>query len=553
MSDVIPVSLLIVDDHVENLLVLEATLAGEGYRLVHAESGEAALRHLLREDFAVIVMDVQMPDMDGFETARLIKAREKTRDTPILFISATSREAMDQFEGYSAGAIDYLVKPMTTAIVKAKIAAFVRIYLNNRQLAAQRNLLHKQKAELEAVNSELLRVTYELSTEEAKSRMIFDTSIDGMFTFNSMGIVLSVNPAMERLFGYRSDEMIGSSTEKLLPNLTEMRREDVVVQDELEHDFRYLTGLVSEMIALRRNGAAFEAEIQLGESIINQQRLFACTVRDITERKGTLRQLTEAKNAAERASRAKSEFLAVMSHEIRTPMNGLIVLSELLLESSLLEEQTNFPIAIRDNANRLLAIMNDILEFTQLESGKLELDDQPFSVREMVNQAMAIFQTDIGSKSLDYSLIIDHSVPEYVIGDPLRYRQVLMRLIGNAVKFTEQGNIEVHVRASSHEGQSEAILLETSVKDTGIGIPEEKRELLFLPFSQLDSSMTRKFGGMGMGLAVSQALAKAMGGEIRLAEHMESGAHFVCEIVVARFMWPSNIPAMASSQDPIEH
>ncbi|WP_373232616.1 response regulator [Cohnella sp.] len=548
MSEVKPVSLLIVDDHIENLLVLEATLAGEDYRLVRAESGEAALRHVLREDFAVIVLDVQMPGMDGFETARLIKAREKTRDTPILFISATNREAMDQFEGYSAGAIDYLVKPITAAILKAKIAGFVRIYLNNRQLEAHRNLLHKQKSELEAVNSELLRVTYDLSTEEAKSRMIFDTSIDGMFTFNGQGIILSVNPAMERLFGFHSEDIIGNSAEILLPNLMEMRREALVIQDKSEHEVRYLTGLVSEMIAIRRSGVAFEAEIQLGESIINQQRLFACTVRDITERKGTLRQLTEAKNAAERASQAKSEFLAVMSHEIRTPMNGLIGMSELLLESSLSEEQTAFPQAIRDNADRLLTIMNDILEFTQLESGKIELDDQPFSVREMVTQAMSMFQEEVGYKSLDYTSTIDISVPEYVIGDPLRYRQVLVRLIGNAVKFTEQGCIEISVKASHKKENDEKIILETAVKDTGIGVPEEKRELLFLPFSQLDSSMTRKFGGMGMGLAVSQALAKAMGGEIRLAEHEGLGAHFVCVIEVTRFEWPSNITAIAGSQ-----
>jgi PAS domain S-box-containing protein len=422
------------------------------------------------------------------------------------------------------------------------------IDLNNQQLEAQRNQLHKQKAELEAVNLELLRVTYDLSTAEAKSRMIFETSIDGMFTFNGQGIIQSINPAMERLFGYPAAEIIGENAEIVLPNLMVMRRPTLAVKGEVESEIRYLTGLVSEMIAVRSSGVAFEAEIQLGESVINQQRLFACTVRDITERKGTLRQLTEAKNAAERASRAKSEFLAVMSHEIRTPMNGLIGMSELLLESSNSEEQTVFPQAIRDNADRLLTIMNDILEFTQLESGKLELDDQPFSVRETVLQAMSIFQAEVGNKSLEYTSAIDFTVPEYVIGDPLRYRKILTRLIGNAVKFTSEGYIIVSVKAYRQEGD-DSIILEASVKDTGIGIPEEKKELLFLPFSQLDSSMTRKFGGMGMGLAISQALAKAMGGEIRLMENEGPGAHFVCVIKVAPFDWPPNLPSEAASQN----
>jgi PAS domain S-box-containing protein len=442
-----------------------------------------------------VVMDVQMPGMDGFETK----------------------------------------------IVKAKIAGFVRLYQNNRQLEAQRNQLHNQKDELEAVNQELLRVTYDLSTAEAKARMIFDTSIDGMFTFNGQGTILSVNPSMERLFGYSSSELIGESADIILPNLMDMRRTALSDQVGSGDDIRYLTGLIIEMIAVRRSGVAFEAEVQFGESVINQQRLFACTVRDITERKGALRQLTEAKNAAERASRAKSEFLAVMSHEIRTPMNGLIGMSELMLESSISEEQAAFPQAIRENANRLLTIMNDILEYTQLESGKLELDDQPFSVRETVVQAMAMLEVKSGNKQLKYRCEVDQSVPEFVVGDPLRYRQILIRLLDNAIKFTVEGSIIVSARAIRQD-DGESIVLETSVMDTGIGIPEEKKELLFLPFSQLDSSMTRKFGGMGMGLAVSQALSKAMGGDIRLAKQEGAGAHFVCTITVSEFNWPNALP-----------
>lgn len=548
MPDKQPVPLLLVDDHDENLLALEAMLDGEGYRLVRASSGEEALRLLLRERFAAIVLDVQMPGMDGFETARLIKERERTKDIPILFISATSKETVHQFEGYSAGAIDYLVKPVTPSIVRAKLAAFARLYFNNRELEHKRNELSQQKAELEAVNLKLLEATYELSTAEAKSRMIFDTSIDGMFTFDGRGSILSANPAMERLFGYSVAEMIGMPGESLLPNLRTMSRPAPKGLSASEGESRYLTGLVSEMTALRRRGDNFVAEIQLGEAVINEQSLFACTVRDITERKGTLRQLTEAKNAAERASRAKSDFLAMISHEIRTPLNGLIGMSELLMESAESEDRKVFPRAILDNANRLLEIMNDILEFTRTESGSAEFECRPFSVSETIAEVMDGFEADAGEKQLACAVAIDPGIPEVVMGDPAKYRQILRRLVDNAIKFTDRGRVDVHAKlgTADREGQASAVL-ETTVQDTGIGIPAEKREMLFHPFTQLDSSLTRSFGGMGMGLAVSQALAKAMGGEIRLASREGPGARFTFTVPIETFDGTGAMPEFANS------
>jgi PAS domain S-box-containing protein len=553
VSDIQAVSLLLVDDHAENLIALEAVLSGENYRLVRAESGQEALRHVLRDEFAAIVMDVHMPGMDGFETARLIKSREKTKDMPILFISATNREAVDQFQGYSAGAVDYLVKPIVAPILKAKLAAFVRMYLNNRELEERRNQLQKQKEELEAVNRELLRATYNLTTEEAKSRMIFETSIDGMFTFDSDAIIQSVNPAMERLFGYPASELVDRHAEMILPSLGEMRSALSEDGETTEDAQPFLTGVVREMTACRGNGSVFEAEIQLGESTINDKQLYACTVRDITERKGTLRQLMEAKNAAESASRAKSEFLAVMSHEIRTPMNGLIGMSELIQETALSRDQEAYAYAIRENADRLLAVMNDILDFTSMESGQIELDEQPFSVRECVADIAGRYVEEATRKKLELIWAVEEGVPEYVIGDPHRYGQILHHMIENAVKFTESGGVYVLVRAREEQAslamEGPCIRLETTVQDTGKGIPEDRRHLLFQPFSQMDSSMTRKYEGTGLGLAVCQTLAKAMGGGIRLAAGQDEGSRFICRIAVSPFDWPSEFPRLASGRD----
>jgi PAS domain S-box-containing protein len=553
MSDVKAVSLLLVDDHMENLLALEAVLSGDHYRLVRAESGEDALRCLLREEFAVIVMDVHMPGMDGFETARLIKSSERTKDTPILFISATSRESVDQFQGYSAGAIDYLVKPIVPPIFKAKITALVRMYMNNRELEERRSQLEQQKEELESVNRELLRVTYGLTTAEAKSRMIFETSIDGMFTFDGSGIIQSVNPSMERFFGYQATELVGYPAEKVLPALGEMRSYSYHMNTTNGETPKYLTGVVREMSACRSNGSIFEAEIQLGEAVINDQRTYACTVRDMTERKGTLRQLMEAKNAAESISRAKSEFLAVMSHEIRTPMNGLIGMSDLIQETAITKEQEAYAIAIRDNANRLLAVMNDILDFTSMESGLIELEDQPFSIRECLSDVTARYQEEASLKGLELIWDIEDGVPEYVMGDPHRYGQILHHLVDNAIKFTEYGGVYVLVRTRNHNQHGEdRIRLETTVQDTGDSIPETQRGRLFLPFSQRDSSMTRKHGGTGLGLAVCQTLAKAMGGGIRLSAH-PGGNRFICRIAVSPFEWPAEFPRLQFANESRPH
>jgi len=424
------------------------------------------------------------------------------------------------------------------------------LYRSNRELEKQRSELRRRTEELEAVNREMLKVTYNLSTEEAKSRMIFDTSIDGMFTFDCSGKVLSANPSMERIFGSPTVRMIGVRAEELLPRLPEMRTYSSGEEDTGADEIRYITGVVREMPAVRGDGSSFEAEIQLGEAVINRQRLFACTVRDITERKGTLRQLTEAKNIAERASRAKSEFLAMMSHEMRTPLNALIGVSDLLMDLPFDENEKAFPQAIRANADRLLLIVNDLLEYTRLESGKAELDSQPFSISETLGQVISDYESVAAAKGLEIVCAIEPSVPPYVRGTLAKYAQIVGRLVDNAIKFTEKGRIDVYIGVTNPEREAaEPIRLSTSVQDTGIGIPGDKIERLFLPFSQVDSSLARKFEGLGLGLAMCQTLAKAMDGEIRLEAKEGPGSRFVCVISVDPF---TAFPTAAQSRLPIE-
>lgn len=502
-----PINILIVDDHPENLLAIEALLEGEPYRLIRAYSGNDALRSILQEEIALILLDVRMPVMDGFETARLIKAYERFKHIPIIFITAKSKETGDFSVGYSAGAIDYMVKPFQPHVLKAKIQGFVSLYDAQKTLKQQAKLL-------EQTNRDLVRTAERLIRAEAQASVVMETSLDTMIIFTSAGVILQVNPAVEQMFGYSRDELVGRDISRLLPL-------SLPVSEGASHVERL--GVLSEVELQDKDGRVFFGEMQIGASSADPS-LLACTIRDITQRKAAERDIVAAKDVAEHALQVKTDFLSFLSHEIRTPLNGVIGMLDLLLESDLTEKQNGLAEVAMKGGHMLLSIINNVLDFSRLESGKLELEDEPFLLVSCLEQVRDIFTAQLQEKRLELAYRLDPRLPDAVRGDMGRLRQVLLNLIGNAVKFTESGGIYVKVELAQRT--EEAVTLAFTVRDTGIGIPADKMDRLFQPFSQASASTNRQYGGSGLGLSISRTLVELMGGSIHAESGEEGGATF---------------------------
>ncbi|MBE0650453.1 MAG: response regulator [Bacteroidales bacterium] len=375
-------NILLVDDRPENLLTLEGILDSPEFNLVKASSGNEALGLLLEYNFAIALIDVQMPGMDGFETAEIMRSSDRTKHIPIIFITAINKQRKHIFQGYESGAVDYLYKPLDLEILKSKISAFIEF------------------------------------------------------------------------FKYR--EALEDTTQKL---------------------------------------------------------------------QNTIEQLNQAKNEAEEANQAKSAFLASMSHEIRSPLNGIIGIAELgLLDKDIDPLQAERYLDIKTSGQNLLEIINDILDISKIEAGKLELEEIEFSLRDVIERVFKITMVHVMNKDVELVVDIDPDIPDIIIGDPLRLRQVLTNLLSNAAKFTEKGHIKLSIE--NVDLVEEQLRLMFSVEDTGIGIPKEKQKLLFQQYVQVDSSVARQHGGTGLGLNIARKLVSLMGGDIVLESENGIGSKF---------------------------
>ena len=414
--------ILVVEDSLTQALLIQNILEQEGYRVGVARNGVEALNYLEGRKPDLVVSDIVMPKMDGYEMCRRIKQNDLLKQIPVMLLTALS-DPEDVIRGLECGADNFITKPYKEEFLLARIKSI----LANREL----------------------RRGY----SEGRGAEVFFGGKTYVITSDRFQIL----------------DLLFSSFEN-----------------------------------------AVEKNQELETAISDLQRVQEA--------------LAEAKEAAEKANRAKSLFLANMSHDIRTPMNGIIGMTDLCLETSLDDEQREYLNMVRMSADSLLSLLNDILDFSKIEGDMLELEQIEFNLRDHLESILKTLALQAHKKGLELACRIENNVPVALTGDPGRLRQVIVNLIGNAIKFTDHGEILVEVKRE--EEGDDSVRLRFYVQDTGVGVPEEKQKTIFNAFSQADESITRKYGGTGLGLSISSRLVGLMGGHIALKSDPGKGSTF---------------------------
>ncbi|MBE9180452.1 response regulator [Oculatella sp. LEGE 06141] len=508
------VSILLVDDHPENLLALEAVLGGLGGNLVKAHSGEEALRCLLHQDFAVILLDVQMPGMDGFETATLIRSRERSRYTPIIFLTAFSTSENMVFKGYSLGAVDYLLKPIEAEILLSKVSVFVELFEKAQEIK-------RQAAQLEAMNTEL-------RTSEERFRLLSACSPVGIFLTNVEGYCTYTNPRCQAICGFTLPESLGDGW------LGFMHPEDLErVRDTWFACAQNVREYSGEVRFQQTPETVRWTHVRSSPMFSNEGKLIGHvgTIEDITERKQSeevraqIIQEQAARQQAETANQMKDEFLAVLSHELRTPLNAMLGWAQLLRTRKFDDATMQRALeAIERNARAQAQLVEDILDVSLIMQGKLRLNRYAVGLKTIIEAAVDSVRPQAEDKSIGLTVEYDESANR-VCGDPDRLQQVVWNLLSNAVKFTPEHG-EIAVRLKRDDGQ--AVI---EIADTGMGIHPDFLPHVFERFRQADSTTTRAYGGLGLGLAIVRHLTELNNGTVTAHSKGEgTGATFTVKL-----------------------
>jgi PAS domain S-box-containing protein len=547
-SDV--VKILIVDDEARNLDALEVMLEASGCAFVRAQSGDEALLAMLQHEFAAIILDIRMPGMSGIELAHLVKQRRRTRDVPILFLTAHLVDDADVLRGYGVGAVDYLSKPINADILRSKVAVFVDLFRKTRQLEAINQALqnevierHRAQQALAQANQELeLRVAERTAAltiahrgvreNEERLRLAMDVAQMAAWEWDvdADRVMWSVDP--ETLFGFPA----GSFGPEL--RLTRAVHPDDKARVEAALAAGLADGLYEcEYRVARPSGAAvwITERGQVLRRVDGKVVTLVGVSRDVSaqrraeqERERLLVRERQARDEAERQSRFKDEFLATLSHELRTPINAILGWLSILSRGEAVRDPAKAIAVIQRNAQMQAKLIEDLLEMNKLMSGTARLEVTVVDVRATVEGALQALQPTAEAKGIHLSSTVDPAVAQ-MTADARRLQQVLWNLVHNAIKFTpERGSVEVAVTRAERSVQ-------IRVSDTGQGIPSDFLPYVFDRFRQADPSATRGAWGLGIGLSIAKHIVELHGGTIQVdSGGPGQGATFIVQLPAMR-------------------
>src|SRR5215467_10561078 len=544
------VNILMVDDSPTNLLALESILRGPDRNLIPISSGRDALRYLLDNEVAVVLLDVYMPGIDGLETAQLIRGRERSRNTPIIFLTANSTGVRHLSRGYSLGAVDYIVKPVEPDILRSKVNVFVDLYKKNREIRRQAQLLQEKNAEIESTNLHRLKLLIELGHElvaEHNPQQVlasFCRSSRRLVQAEAAGVGLV--DSTRKVFAYFSSNSVEESAVCVTSPALQQALDRVVVEQcpvrlseggkitngegglEILESFLgapilSASGVCGWVYLLNKtDGDDFtEADERLAANLATQvgvayenTRLYTEAERHATElglemavrkqaeeeRAKMLVREQAARAEAEMANRTKDEFLATLSHELRTPLTAILGWSHIVRQNKLDDGQLGRALeTIERNALAQSRLIDDLLDVSRIISGKLQIDLRVVDLATVIEAAIDAVRPGLEAKKIDFQIDLGpRAFP--VMGDPNRLQQIFWNLFSNAVKFTpKHGRVSVQIRTLDS-------LAHISVTDTGIGIKPDFVPYIFDRFRRADGSTTRSQGGLGLGLAIVQHL-----------------------------------------------
>lgn len=524
----VPVSILIVDDEARNLDVLESILYQPGYRLVRATSADEALLALVEGDFAVLVLDINMPVMSGIELANLIKQRKRNQHIPILFLTAYYQDEKFVLEGYGVGAVDYLTKPVNPQVLRAKVAVFVDLHRMHQALATSHAALEREIVQRQLVEQSLQLANLELETRvqqrtnelsvvnaamkssEAQLRLVADHASIFLAHIDRQHRFRYVNRAYAARFGLAPEVIAGVSLGRIMGEAAYAACRSHLERALAGERVEFETELSDEQTGPHWMHIVYEPESSRPGEVSG----VVAVMSDTTTRKRAEMQLMSARDEAMAASRAKDEFLAALSHELRTPLNPVLLIASAAAGNQELPTEVREDFAIiAKNALLEARLIDDLLDVTRITRGKLTLDLKPGDVHAVLDDAIATMRADLQEKNITLVVERGEISPRAMI-DPARLQQVFWNVLKNALKFTpEHGFIRVETR-----GLPDTNEMTVTITDTGIGMTPEELTRAFHPFAQGDHSMGSKrhrFGGLGLGLAISQLLIQLHAGDVQ--------------------------------------